>query len=68
MLYFSAGVEAGTVVVTNKSFNACLKQSHEVVGMIKEGAGGSAPKPHPFSGGGAKGLVTPLYLTSSLGM
>ena len=41
VLYFSAGVEAGTVVVTNKSFNAWLKQSHEVVGMIKKGEGGT---------------------------
>jgi hypothetical protein len=26
-----AGVEAGTVVVTNRAFNACLKESHDVV-------------------------------------
>ena len=31
MLVCSTGVEPGTVVVTNKSFNAFLKEEHEVV-------------------------------------
>ena len=29
-----AGVEPGTVVVTNKSFNAFLKEAHEVVSVV----------------------------------